>query len=74
METLENAAHLRDNGAVIAGQDWVGGRQVVGSSDYGLTTAMKQTRREKILAEIDGGLLEMVQISSMATMALYSVL
>ena len=26
-ETLENPAHLRENGAVITGQDWVNGRQ-----------------------------------------------
>lgn len=26
-ETLENLAHLRDNGSVMAGQGWVNGRQ-----------------------------------------------
>ncbi len=26
-ETLENQAHLRDNGPVMAGQGWVDGRQ-----------------------------------------------
>ncbi len=26
-ETLENPAHLRESGAVIASQDWVNGRQ-----------------------------------------------
>jgi hypothetical protein len=55
-ETLENPAQPRDNGLVIASKDWVDRRQQLGFSDYELTTAKKQTKREKFLAEMEVGL------------------
>jgi IS5 family transposase len=38
---------------VIASKDWVDRRQQPGFSDYELTTAKKQTKLEKFLAEIE---------------------
>jgi hypothetical protein len=51
-ETPENPGHPRDNSPVIAGQDWVDGRQTARLSDYELITAKKQTKREKFLSEM----------------------
>ena len=52
-ETLENPGYSRDNGPVIAGQDWAMGGKQLGFSDYELTTAKKQTKREKFLSEME---------------------
>ena len=52
-ETPENPGHPRVTGPVIAGQDWSDGCQQLGFSDYELTTAKKQTKREKFLSEMD---------------------
>jgi hypothetical protein len=38
---------------LIAGQDWIDGRQAVGFGDYEQSTAKKQTKREKFLSEMD---------------------
>jgi IS5 family transposase len=52
-ETLENPAHSRDNGLVIAGKDWVHGGKQLGFGDYEQCTAKKPTKREKFLAEME---------------------
>jgi hypothetical protein len=52
-EALENRSYSRDNDPVIAGQDWSDGWQQLGFSDYELTTAKKQAKWEKFLAEME---------------------
>ena len=52
-ETLENQANLRENRALIADQDWMMGGKQLGFGDYEQSTAKKQTKREKFLAEMD---------------------
>jgi hypothetical protein len=52
-ETLENQANLRENRALIANQDWMMGGKQLGFGDYEQSTATKQTKKEKFLAEMD---------------------
>ncbi|MFN9932535.1 MAG: hypothetical protein ACK55R_06205, partial [Cyanobacteriota bacterium] len=52
-ETLENPSNPRDHVPVIAGLVRVHGREKLGFGDYEQTTAMKRTKRERFLGQME---------------------